>query len=704
MQRKLRSLAPIPVGVVLIEWPGMTEQEIRGHFRTMKELGYTCLKQFLPLEDGHGFRKMAHWALDEGIIPFWYAEGAYEEITPELLKRLGLPSTMSSDEAIEHPTMVEYQTKLMRKRVDRHADAYEAQLQQKIRSEPRTGSGRVVPGVNPQINGTELKPETVPHFVAWLKEQYGTVEALKEAWNCHILAGTVNIRWKTWDDVEREVTEFPDREYRHLRDILAFKAHTFIEEVFRPRVAERDKVDPDEPLRAGGEMGLFLPFASRGTDMELIALTMAEGGSFYPSLHPAWHFEEVGFEFARTVYMQASISADWARGIWSATWESTGGPQYFSGGKAPFVPDARNQMPGVTIDAGALRQMMFSYMAAGYRGFGMWAWNPRLAGWEAGEFALTDRNLKPTRRAVEAGKVGMAARRLRRDLWESDKEPLVGVLVDWDSEATWAAMSVTGRYFFKNEPIRARSGAARALINHNVPWEHVTTRQLAQGAWARYPVIYLPSIIAPSRSLLENLKTFVERGGRLVIDTPSAYYDEFGRLTPTGEGSLFEQIFGVVLHEHGFANNVPYVVGEVLCEGLIGMVSTTRAKVCAEFEVGLPAITEADLGRGRALLMAYEAGRNCFQTGNTAAEALLVKTLLGDLESPYACDQAIVYRLVGPSADHYFLINDGPAVEAELRIGDRGYRSCEDAVEQVPVDLARIGLEAYDGRWIRCAK
>ena len=44
MQRKLRKIAPLPAGVVFIEWPGMTEDDIRRHFRLIKETGFTCLK------------------------------------------------------------------------------------------------------------------------------------------------------------------------------------------------------------------------------------------------------------------------------------------------------------------------------------------------------------------------------------------------------------------------------------------------------------------------------------------------------------------------------------------------------------------------------------------------------------------------------------------------------------------------------------
>ena len=59
---------------------------------------------------------------------------------------------------------------------------------------------------------------------------------------------------------------------------------------------------------------------------------------------------------------------------------------------------------------------MLSWLAAGYRGFGLWTWNQRTAGWEAGEFGLLDRNRKVTPRAIRAGAIGKTARKYRREL------------------------------------------------------------------------------------------------------------------------------------------------------------------------------------------------------------------------------------------------------------------------------------------------
>lgn len=703
MQRKLRRIAPMPVGSVFLPWPGLTETEARKHFRLMKKLGYTCLKQTMSTPEWPTERTLS-LALEEGIIPFWYAEGGYEDITPALLRKLKLPANMDIDSALRHPRMIKYQHELIRRRILRKdaAPHVASSLQAAKKVDPTW-----VPGVVGQIKGHELDPEALPHFVQWLKKQYRTIDRLKQAWNFdHV--GITHYDWKSWDDVLATLKEgMPAREYRHLRDALRFRADMFTKQYVSDKIARQKQVDPHEPLRAGGEMGLFLPFASRGTDMEQIAHAMAEGGSFYPSIHLAWHFEEVDFEVARPVYMQAQIAHDWAKGIWSATWESTGGPQYFSGGKSPFVEEARNKTPGFTTDERTMTQLMLSYLAAGFKGFGLWAWNHRTAGWEGGEYALLDRNRNAGPRAVRVGQIGKAAVKWRRELWQAHKEPLVGVLQDWENEAFWAAMAVTGRDKYRVEPVRARIGVSRALINANVPWEYVTPTDLRGGLGGRYKCIYVPAFISISSELQKMLLKYVQQGGRLVIDLPGAYYDEYGRVFPTDQGTTFERTFGAVLNEFAYANpNTPYTVAGVKLTGFTAKITPTTARVVASYEeTGAPAITEATVGKGTAVILGAQASLNCWRPGNDATEKLIVRHTLGRYEPPYACEGVLAYRLSAPTADHYFLVNDGPAKSVVLDTKDYCYRSAADAVTGQKLPLgAPIEVEARGGRWVRMAK
>ncbi len=703
-QRKLRKMAPMPIGCVFIQWPDMDEDDIRRQFRTMRELGYTCLKGMMhcremPLE------KLQHMALDEGLIPWWYDRAGWEEITPELLESLELPAEMDIDVAMEHPKMVEYQTQRLRERIDRQAERRKQGRQRLGVFLPGQRDPDAVPGVNKLSRGTMLTEEEAPHFVDWLRRNYDNVESLKLAWNAYSAShGRNAAEWRDWDDVKREVMDFPGREFRHLRDIIRFKADAKLARL-REAVQARQREEPHQPLRAGGEISIFLPHTAAGIDMEGYAEVMAEAGCFYPSMHPGWHLEEVEFELVRPTYMQASMCVDWAKGVWAAPIESSGGPQWFSGGgKVPFVPEARPLQPAFTFTEGTMTQLICTYLAAGFKGFGLWCWNPREASWEAGEYALCDRNNEPTPRAVKVGKMGRAMVRYRRELWSARKEPLVGLYQDWENDAMWAALAASGRDRYKTEPTKARIGASRALINANVPWEHVTLRQLRAGLAPRYRVLYLPATICISGELMAILTDYVRGGGRVVVDMPGAWLDETAHLLDTRPGSAFEKLFGAVLHEYGHTNNLAHKLDDTELEGFTAVLTPTTARTVASYAHGPAGITENTVGEGTAVILGAEASVKCLRPGNDAMERLLVRTALGPHEPPYHCDDAIVYRLAAPEADHYFLISDGPARQAKLDTGEFRYAGTIDAVTDEPVDLAAIDLESDSGRWLRCPR
>jgi beta-galactosidase len=183
---------------------------------------------------------------------------------------------------------------------------------------------------------------------------------------------------------------------------------------------------------------------------------------------------------------------------------------------------------------------------------------------------------------------------------------------------------------------------------------------------------------------------------------PGAWLDQTGHLLPTATGSAFEQLFGVVLHEYAYGNNEPFQIGDLSLKGFTAVMSPTTARVVETYQNGKPAVTENALGKGTAVILGAEASLQCLKPGNHALEQLLVRTALGVHEPLYACAGAIVYRLAAPRADHYFLVNDGPARTVALDTKAFRYQAVQDAVTGDPVDLARIALEAHSARWLRC--
>jgi beta-galactosidase len=335
----------------------------------------------------------------------------------------------------------------------------------------------------------------------------------------------------------------------------------------------------------------------------------------------------------------------------------------------------------------------------------MWAWNSRRAGWEGGEYALCTRQGRPSARAVRAGQIAQAANRLGDELWQARKEPYVGLFLDWDSEAIWAAVSVPNRDHYRHWPVRARVGASRALINGNVPWEHLTANDLRRGLNCRYRVILMPAALALAADVLPLLAAYVRGGGRLVLDAPGGWFDTRGRVLDTGAGSPFERIFGAEIADFQYSNNRPWTLGGRRMAGFVFDLHPTTAQVVERFGHGAPAVTENACGDGAAVLLGCDATFQLFAPGNARGERWLLRHVLGPHTPPYACDGAIVYRLAAPEADHYFLINDDEAKEVALDTRGHRYRAVSDPVSEEPLELgAPIALEAYSARWVRFAK
>jgi beta-galactosidase len=116
MQHKIKQIAPMPFGVVFLPWAGCTEQDMRHHFRMMKRLGFTNLKQTMATPEWPE-NEILRIALEEGIIPFWYGEGGWEPITPELLKQLNIPAATPMKEIRKDPKMLAYQKTVLFKQL-----------------------------------------------------------------------------------------------------------------------------------------------------------------------------------------------------------------------------------------------------------------------------------------------------------------------------------------------------------------------------------------------------------------------------------------------------------------------------------------------------------------------------------------------------------------------------------------------------------
>ncbi|OJU13505.1 MAG: hypothetical protein BGN86_05130 [Caulobacterales bacterium 68-7] len=74
----------------------------------------------------------------------------------------------------------------------------------------------------------------------------------------------------------------------------------------------------------------------------------------------------------------------------------------------------------------------------------------------------------------------------------------------------------------------AQNGFYQALVEAKIPFEMVDDRELSPDAIDRFRVLVLPNIAALSDKQCEQLRSYVQRGGRLVATHETSLYDEWG--------------------------------------------------------------------------------------------------------------------------------------------------------------------------------
>jgi hypothetical protein len=223
----------------------------------------------------------------------------------------------------------------------------------------------------------------------------------------------------------------------------------------------------------------------------------------------------------------------------------------------------------------------------------------------------------------------------------------------------------------------------------------------------------LPAALAVDEELLELFIDYVKQGGRVVLDAPGGWFDYYGRVLRTDDGTPFERLFGCRLADFQYSRdgNRPWSIDGRTVNGCTIDIQPTSANVLGEFDHSRPdrlrpSVTEHLLGKGTAVVLGCEASLMCTAPGNDSAEAWLRAAMLGPHEPPYACDGALAYRLVTDTADHYFLMNDRPEpVRVHLDTKAFTYESVEDPVEQMPLTPGEpIEIPDCSARWIRMAR
>ena len=242
--------------------------------------------------------------------------------------------------------------------------------------------------------------------------------------------------------------------------------------------------------------------------------------SFGGSAHASWHFGK----FTRDKYPYAmSANAEIIRsGAGNKPWimtEVQGGNNIWSGG-IPLCPTKEE-----------IEQWMWTVIGGGGKGLVFWSLNARSSGIEAGEWSLLDFYNRPTDRMTMAAKTASIVKKYA-DVFATAKVEESGVTILYTRESNWCEKSaetagqfVTGRApgaailsaigFYETLSQMGVQCNIKCIDEYDFNDENVTDK-----------VIILPHQISLPAKYISSLNSFAVKGGFLLVEGLTGYYDE----------------------------------------------------------------------------------------------------------------------------------------------------------------------------------
>jgi beta-galactosidase len=365
-------------------------------------------------------------------------------------------------------------------------------------------------------------PATAARFRSWLRERYGDLRTLGEAWGRHSYAD--------WDDIDPPRTIEP---YADVLDWLTFRQDNAYR-LMRWRADLIRSIDDDCAITAHGVAGSLTHAAPRGTDDWRAAAEVESYGL-------TWGSSRHGDEPWKQLHaMDLVRSACRGKPFWHA--EAYAGPLWM---QRQVIGKPRDE--GRIASVEDIRYWNLASFAGGASGLFYLRWRPLLDGPLFGAFGAygmdgsrTDRSAMVSSLATWATAPG------QRRLWQSGPAPAdVGILYVPETQTfTYAQQQNTDFY------ARAMQGAYQGFFANNIhaAFVHVDDLETGEGGAAPGTVnpalLYLPFPVMLTEATADKLRAWVAAGGILVAEGCPAYFSDHGKVGTTQPHRGLDALFG----------------------------------------------------------------------------------------------------------------------------------------------------------------
>lgn len=267
------------------------------------------------------------------------------------------------------------------------------------------------------------------------------------------------------------------------------------------------------------------------------------------SAHASWHF---GFFTRRKYALAMSANSEILRsGAGNIPWfmtELQGGNNIYSGIE-PMCPTKEE-----------IGQWLWITIGAGSKGAIYWCLNPRASGSEAGEWAMVDFQNRPTDRLMEAGRIGTVLKE-HQQLFSVAKPLNSKIHVVHVKESMWVENRLA-RDSSKDE-IRLPGAVMKSALSYFEAFSYMGLQPSLEelGEFDFYHSSYQGHTMVLSHQIAipvkyhDKLRYFVRKGGRLMIDGLTGYYDENAICIMINDFPL-KDLFGGSVSEFKYMGNL----------------------------------------------------------------------------------------------------------------------------------------------------
>ena len=360
---------------------------------------------------------------------------------------------------------------------------------------------------------------SMERFRAWLKNKYGTLDHLNEAWHR---------TFTDWGQVEPPrygtiltYTDFMDWRvyygYKLAEDLKmrndAVKAidpaHVTTSHAPNPSPLVRTLADPYDPT----------------DDYVMKDSVDFFGTSFYPKLTAPeynWTLER------RVLAMDLTASMTGGRGFYVGELQSGYG--------------VHGTVIGTPVTSSDLEMWTWGMVSRGARAINYYAFYPMNAGYESGGYGMINLDGTLTDRSRHAGEIAQRIQQNSDLLLKSHPQPaevaiifspLTPLLGGYDEEGSRTAIH------------KAVAGYHRMFFERNIPVDVLSSRELAKDNLPHYKLVIVPYPLMMTADEADVLKNYVSGGGHLFVEARPGWVDERGHAEPKVPGFGWDEMLGV---------------------------------------------------------------------------------------------------------------------------------------------------------------